>query len=446
MSSAFPRLALASAALLASSVAISIVAVPPAAAAVTTGTLFNKPLGTDVERSTINTHLINLINGAAVGSTIRMSVWGINSTPVVDALIAAAQPGRAVSVQVISDYWASKDLDPYKKLAAALGTDKAKPSWTMLCSPKDAGDAAKEGACIGSAGSPKNHNKFYLFSHTSGATNVVVQSTANLTNGIGGLDGWNSASTIVGNDALFTSYAGYFADLAAQRKSDDYYTVRPPVASGNAKVYYFPRKETTAADKGDTVLAALNAVSCTGSTTVGTPTDHRTVVRVAMFSFTRDAVARKLHDLDQAGCYVDVVYTTIDDGSRTELTAPFTSYGGARVRTFSDAKKDNGVHSKYLTIEGTYDGVTNEKIVFMGSHNYTTAALRENDETLLKINDDAIHDAYKANFNEVAAATDVVIASGTSSTFLPGGAPALGPDHDTTVPDGFDQDDLHGYR
>ena len=44
-----------------------------------------------------------------------------------------------------------------------------------------------------------------------------------------------------------------------------------------------------------------------------------------------------------------------------------------------------GLHSKYLLVEGVYDGKAGRKLVFTGSHNYTYPALRANDETLLKI-------------------------------------------------------------
>ncbi|MEV5576532.1 hypothetical protein AB0L06_41435 [Spirillospora sp. NPDC052269] len=65
---------------------------------------------------------------------------------------------------------------------------------------------------------------------------------------------------------------------------------------------------------------------CIGS--AGTLEHH---TRFHLFSITRGAVARKLHDLDQAGCCVDVVHTTIDGGSHNEPTSPFTACGGARA-------------------------------------------------------------------------------------------------------------------
>lgn len=47
-----------------------------------------------------------------------------------------------------------------------------------------------------------------------------------------------------------------------------------------------------------------------------------------------------------------------------------------------------------------YDGKRN-KITFTGSQNYTGPALRENDEAIVKVDDDSVHDAYRDHFNRV---------------------------------------------
>jgi phosphatidylserine/phosphatidylglycerophosphate/cardiolipin synthase-like enzyme len=62
---------------------------------------------------------------------------------------------------------------------------------------------------------------------------------------------------------------------------------------------------------------------------------------------------------------------------------------------------DEGVHSKILLIEGTYSDVSGRKIVWTGSHNYTGPALDENDETLLKVDDPAVYDAYLADWQQM---------------------------------------------
>ncbi|WP_328540287.1 phospholipase D-like domain-containing protein [Streptomyces sp. NBC_00344] len=72
------------------------------------------------------------------------------------------------------------------------------------------------------------------------------------------------------------------------------------------------------------------------------------------------------------------------------------------------------MHSKYLLIDGMYDGTAN-KLVWTGSHNYSGPSLRENDEALLKVDDSAYHDAYVSNFNAVKAAAVPGTADGTDA-------------------------------
>ena len=61
------------------------------------------------------------------------------------------------------------------------------------------------------------------------------------------------------------------------------------------------------------------------------------------------------------------------------------------------------VHSKYLLVEGTYDGVRNARWVFTGSHNYNETSLRRNDETLLRLGNRAVYDQYVADFERMRA-------------------------------------------
>jgi phosphatidylserine/phosphatidylglycerophosphate/cardiolipin synthase-like enzyme len=62
------------------------------------------------------------------------------------------------------------------------------------------------------------------------------------------------------------------------------------------------------------------------------------------------------------------------------------------------------LHSKYLVIDGFYDGSANQRLVWTGSYNYTIGALTKNDEALLKLsNHDAIWSAFQDNFQTLAA-------------------------------------------
>jgi phosphatidylserine/phosphatidylglycerophosphate/cardiolipin synthase-like enzyme len=79
------------------------------------------------------------------------------------------------------------------------------------------------------------------------------------------------------------------------------------------------------------------------------------------------------------------------------------SSSAALQRHLLDALPDSkvhivdGVHSKYLLVNADYLG-RRQRLVWTGSHNYTGPALRGNDEALLKIDDRAVYDAFRANW------------------------------------------------
>ncbi|SHF82441.1 phospholipase D-like domain-containing protein [Streptoalloteichus hindustanus] len=348
------------------------------AVAVASGAVFNKP--TDPARQyAIVRHLRSLIQGAAAGSEIHIAIYHFSDTAIADDLVAARD--RGVKVRLVVDH-SSADGAAVRNLVKALGTDRAKPSWVVLCT--------KGAACIGNVGTPIMHNKFFLFSHTNGSSNVVVQGSANLTKD-NAEKYWNNAVTLVGDTGLYNGYLSYFRDLAAKKKDGDYYRT---VSGDNSKAYFFPRAGNGAST--DTIHNMLDDnVACEGNTTVGTKSG-RTIIRIGMWYFSRDAIARKLRELADRKCWVEVIYTTMDAGSRGHLS----NHDRIVLRQIDGAQI---VHSKYMLIEGTYAGVKNSKWVMTGSHNYTNAALRENDETLLRIRSDAIHDQYRANFNAMRA-------------------------------------------
>ncbi|MFI2661779.1 phospholipase D-like domain-containing protein [Micromonospora carbonacea] len=345
----------------------------PAVAAVTSGAVFNNPTVASQQYAIVE-HVQRLIQGAASGSTIRVAMYHFTLTRVSNDLSAAYD--RGVHVRVVVDSQ-SRSYPAVTGLIAKLGTNRAAASWVTVCTT--------DRACIGNLNTPIMHNKFFLFSDTLGSTNVLVQSSANLTND-NAERYWNNAVTIVGNTAVYNSYVTYHGDLAAQVKNNDYYRT---TSSGTAKSYFFPRAGTT--QDTDTIYNMLNEnVTCEGNTSTGTETG-RTIIRIGMWHFSRNPIATKLRELADQKCWVEVVYTETDTDVRNILS------GHDRIKLYQ-ITGDYIVHSKYMLIEGTYDGQKDTKWAVTGSHNYSNAALRENDEALLRIQSATIHDQYRSNF------------------------------------------------
>jgi phosphatidylserine/phosphatidylglycerophosphate/cardiolipin synthase-like enzyme len=351
----------------------------PAMAAVPEGAIFNTP-GVPGAQDAIVTHLRGLIDGAPAGSTISIALYHLNDATTAERLVTAKD--RGVRVRVVLDH-TSNTTAATSILRAGLGTNRSATSWLTVCTPG--------AACIGTLDSPIMHNKFFLFSSTSGSTDVVVQTSANLT-ASNTSRYWNNALTLVGNTGLYQAYLGYFGDLANQVKTNNYYSVH---TSGNARAYFFPRAGSGAGS--DTIYNMLNEnVTCEGNTTVGTATG-RTIIRIGMWWLSRDAIAGKLRELADRKCWVDVVYYHLD----ANTTALLSGHPRIMLYQINDEPAGQVVHSKYMLIEGTYAGQRDSKWVFTGSHNYSNAGLRENDEALIRLRSDAIHDQYRANFRQM---------------------------------------------
>ncbi|MFC7625933.1 phospholipase D-like domain-containing protein [Microlunatus sp. GCM10028923] len=391
---------------------------PRAADCAQTGAIFNHP-HSDPRR--IHEHLECLIDGTPEGAEIRMASYRFADGEVVAALDRAIE--RGVKLKIIVDHrFVADDEHPdfalFWGLQKKIGSDKTKDSWAAPC-PGEGDD----GACIGSF---KMHNKQFTFSETHGVPDVTFITSSNLEDKeipVADNDGifmWNSGYTAANDAPLYDWFANrYFTDLAAEHPAnDDYFEERKLPAEdglGNYKVYHSPRKS------GNTVLDILDKINCHGSTTGGTDPGNRTIVRVAVWAISGNElsdpgvkIAKRLWDLDNEGCYVDIVADRIDadtDGPlRTLLRKPERTeigkqqnYHGPEVREFNN-KQDFGTHQKNLLIEGTYDGQKNQKIVFTGSVNFTYRSVRVNDETWLQINDGGVYDRFAENFADVRQA------------------------------------------
>lgn len=372
------------------------------AGTVVTQAVFNNPTGTAAQQDAIQDKVVELINGAAQGSTIRVSQFYAHDPTIPNALVEAHS--RGVNVQAMFDYSTRKNYpDVYKTMSDAIGNDPSAASFVSTC-PQNRG-------CIGTRKLGTvyalNHNKFYLFSSTLGTPNVVVQASANLNAGRDGTKGWNNALVLTGHDDIYTSYNDYFTDQIAAKPDNNYYDTRVPVTQDNAKIHFFPRREASGTSpyndpSEDPIATLLDHVACTGNNQVGTPGDHRTEIWVNMNIFSRPYLADRLVKLDAAGCYVEVVLNHDPSNAlavqslNTLLAKTSSAYNGVGVAYY--CKADTlWTHSKYIVVEGKYYGVPDRKIVWTGSANFSTNSLRQADETLLQYENSGIADGYHAN-------------------------------------------------
>ncbi|MBL1086556.1 hypothetical protein JK359_32140 [Streptomyces actinomycinicus] len=384
---------------------------PEAAAAVAEGPVFNKPTGTEAEQQAIRTQLLTFIGTAAPGSDIKVAMYHLWDEEVAQAL-ADAHTVRGVNVQVMLDHSSSTSATDtsYGILTTALGTDRTQGSFVGTCPAKQ--------SCLGDPdvlpSNGLNHNKFWLFSQVDGASDLVVQSSSNMSPSAYSRM-WNNAFVLPFNVPMYTAYTNYFAKLKAMDWRSWAYA---STTSSPFKVYFFPYPGS--GNTNDTIWNVLDNVTCK-YTSGGVA--KQTKIRVAVLRLTRQGVAEKLTALQKAGCSVDVVYAETDSAAGTGTPGTWEALhvsGGPAVRCYNwdedgdPATTNSVIHSKYLLIDGMYDGAVN-KVLWTGSHNYSGPSLRENDEALLKVDNSAYHDAYVSNFNAVKAAAVPGTADGTDA-------------------------------
>lgn len=332
--------------------------------ALKTGPTFNWPVGKKSSQQAIVTKVDKLISGASKGSVIYVGMYHFSVQDMAKRLVAAKK--RKVQVRVVLDY-ESTQYKAYTTLRKGLGTSTKKSSWVMHC--------GKGHGCIGPS---FNHNKFFLFSTTLHQKRVVVQTSANSTYNASDLQ-WNDALTLK-NSGLYAAYRHYFYDLAAQHRTGDYHRV---VRTGKYQVDFFPWAS------GDPISQALDEVSCVGGTRV----------RLMLGHFTWSPVAKRLWNLDDAGCQVQVLFSHVGQTVSKDLTKSGGLNGGPEIRYIPE----NGhpyEHSKYLLIDGGYQD-KRQKVVFVGSANYTDIAFHGHDEAMINVADPTLEGQYLTNFNAV---------------------------------------------
>ncbi|MFE1416009.1 phospholipase D-like domain-containing protein [Streptomyces sp. NPDC058746] len=189
------------------------------------------PRGTAAERGATLSRLGRLVNGAQSGSDIRISLHLFGSSWLADQLVAAHHRNVNVTVLIDDDSitaaWTSGSGAAVRdKLSAALSAippagETYGKSWFKVC--------AANQPCLAKGTGGVNHNKFLLFSQTTGSglpdkgkpvDSVVVQSSGNLTTW-DRESAWNDAMTVAGNAELHAGYTRYFDRMAASQALPD---------------------------------------------------------------------------------------------------------------------------------------------------------------------------------------------------------------------------------
>jgi phosphatidylserine/phosphatidylglycerophosphate/cardiolipin synthase-like enzyme len=372
---------------------LGVVIVPSAQAAYmpTAGAAFNDPNGSRSQQTVLMDQIIGAVNNVPSGSIIRVVAYSFDYQPVADALIAAKKRGAQVRLLIDSH----AETAQIRQLRSAFGTGTSDGTYLRTC----------KFSCMANTDS-FIHSKLYLFSRTGGATHVSMNSSANPAE-TGVSKSWNNTYTTVGDKTLYDANVDNFNDMLPDKTNTDYYHT---VDSTPYKEYFFPRAGST--KSSDTLYNILNDVSCPSS------------IKLTTYFWTnlRVYLADKLADLKTKGCSVEVIYPdgsgsqdTIESGVTTELRSGNIPTWNTRL--FED-NPGLYVHNKLILINGTYQGVANQKIVYATSQNLTMTSLRESNEVMLRIPIPAVYDAYAGNFANIKAHAVQIIPAGKTAAGL----------------------------
>jgi hypothetical protein len=365
---------------------------------------------------------------------ILISTYLLDRRASVDALIAACE--RGVSVRVIMD----EDIDTRnsKRLIKALNADNVpdedgngvpdrEPTAGDCDGPlpgerraRDTGPLTKRealeslqvptedsftwggdksyakkcnGSCRGRGGNM--HSKFFAFSTTGTAKNVVMVSSSNLNYG-GAALGWNDLYTMKNRPESFAGYNRIHREMTEDSKAGD---GKVEIKDGPFTSRFFPMRD--ASKRNDPTLEDLNRVRCKSDF-------GRTKIFVSMFYWKGkrgDYLASKLLNLAGDGCRVSIIYgapsVAIAERLRKAAKARRIALYDSRWDFNDDGYNEIRTHAKYVLVKGRIGADRSAHEVMTGSQNWVAGSLSRGDETTLNISLRSAYNDYIKNWDQI---------------------------------------------
>ena len=380
------------------------------------GALFNDP-GVDRRRRVIIARVIDAIQAADRGSTIRIIVWNLDDKPSVTELIRAKE--RGVTVQVIAS--GIVDNPNWDRLTAKFNRNTSDNTFARKC----------RGACRSSA--KITHVKLFLFSKVNSARHVSMFGSTNLTTAAGNRQ-WNDLVT-TRSHGLYDYWVRKFAQFARDKAVSSPYEV---ASFSSFRSTLFPAKPR------NPVLTELKKVRCVGATGGTGNGAGRTSVRIAIagwFDSYGQQIADRLRQMWDRGCDVKIVTTLAGRGVNQTMKQGY-GRGPVPMREVTADRNGDGIPEKYLhlkalSISGVYGGDTSASVVFTGSPNWSARAQRSDEVWVRVLNKPSMVRHYNIHVNNLYSSRYAHSRSSSS----PGEAGLQrSVSGETVVPDWFDND------
>ena len=347
---------------------------------ITYRTLFQDPGEPPVQDLALERHAIALIDATPVGERITFAFRDFNRQPVADALIAAHRRGVDVHGVVDGD---ERTRGPVRMLLAALG-----PERFVICGTPDFVFAS----CIANVDPPSlQHNKFLTFSRLAdGRHHVVLQTSKNFF-GPSQLAYYNDMVEIERDVGLYDAYVRYLFELKAQVRTDDHYVIAWGDDGRNA-IFTSPRRQPDRRTN-DTIADRMDEIDCSDGGTI----------RAANMAFRseRSVIMERLIALRDAGCDVEVIFSTADADIVAGLVLARIPIHPFFIRGITGGRPQVIVHSKFWLVDAKNRATgARERITYAGSSNWRGDQQRS-DDLLLRMRDDDVHAAYTAYWEKI---------------------------------------------
>lgn len=359
------------------------------------GGRFNDPSG---DRESVNRSMIHIrktIESAAKGSIIRIATYTHNRADITNALLEACKQ-RNVSVQIVLND--NNTSVTTRRLIRVLGKN-TEPHFKDACHPRDKAkgetkhpDPSYVKICYQSCrkGAGNQHMKFFLFSETGEAKNVVMVGSTNTTRWAANVH-FNDLFTQANRSGMFRDYSFIHHQLAQDRRVGKVYR---KYKHGDLVTEF---GSVVARGPKDPVAKRLRQVSCAGGTSI----------RIVMYAWVGDRglyLARRVADLQRKGCNVRAILS----GASRDVKRVLKS-GGVAIRSadidmdgnpstgFGETAWDRFTHEKWMSLNGRWAG-KDQKIVWTGSENWSGLSFL-NDEVTIKIPRASVWSQYEQHFD-----------------------------------------------
>jgi phosphatidylserine/phosphatidylglycerophosphate/cardiolipin synthase-like enzyme len=259
-----------------------------------------------------------------------------------------------------------------------------------------------EGTCRGgSTGQANMHSKFYAFSQSGTAKNVIMVSSSNLNAG-GALNGWNDMYTMRGRPAGFQCYNEIHRELTADKNVAN--GQRRECIDGPFTSRFFPMKG--AGQSNDPLMVDLRKIGCRSAF-------GPTQIRVSMFYWADsrgDYIADKLLSLARSGCKVHIIYGA--PGNKLAARLRQAAHSGL-IRLWDSRRGLNAegtpqvrTHGKFVLVKGSYAGNGSAHVVMTGTQNWVWGSLTNSDENSLNIHLKSAYDQYARGWEVIRRHSD----------------------------------------